>query len=250
MVPTLWLVRHGETAWTRAGRYQGRADPSLTVMGKAEARAAGQILAAHGVRLVISSPLARARQTACLAAPAGVPILIDPRLMELDFGAWEGLTQVEVRHRFPQALRRWKREPAVARPPGGETLAEASARWHDFLADPPWIYSPGGTSAPGPVAVVTHAAIIRLALLAAAGAGLDGFRGMAVPVGSVRRLDGAYPRAQPIEASASASIESISCTPSSAAGPAAIASGISVQPSTTARAPRAIRPRAASASGS
>lgn len=183
MPPRLWLARHGETGWTRTGRYQGRADVRLDALGAATARELGRALAAAGVELVVTSPLARARETARLAAPAGVPVVTDPRLVELDFGAWEGLTEAEAKRRFPAAMRRWKRDPAGARPPGGESLPEALARWRDVLAIPPW---PATAEA---VAVVTHAALIRLAVLDAAGRDLAWYRKVTVPVGSLRRLD-------------------------------------------------------------
>ncbi len=182
MPPELWLARHGETGWTRTGRYQGRADVPLDALGAATARELGRALAAAGVGVVVTSPLARARETARLAAPAGVAVVTDPRLVELDFGAWEGLTEAEAKQRFPVTMRRWKRDPAGARPPGGESLPEALARWRDVLAAPPW---PATAEA---VAVVTHAALIRLAVLDAAGQDLAGYRGVTVPVGSLRRL--------------------------------------------------------------
>ncbi|MGC8477708.1 MAG: histidine phosphatase family protein [Acetobacteraceae bacterium] len=182
MLPAIWLVRHAETGWTRTGRYQGRADVPLDAIGAATARRLKPSLAATGAEWVVTSPLARARETARLAAPDGVAVATDARLVELDFGAWEGLTEPEAKRRFPLAMRRWKRDPAAGRPPGGESLAEALARWRGFLADPPW---PGDAAV---VAVVTHAAIIRLALLDATGSGPARYRGVMVPPGSLRRL--------------------------------------------------------------
>lgn len=182
MRPRICLVRHGETAWTRAGRYQGRTDQPLDPVGAETARRLAPALATAGVALVLTSPLARAHRTALLAAPRGVRVVSDARLIELDFGAWEGLTEADAKARFPTAMRRWKQDPATARPPGGEALGEALARWHDFLANPPW------TTAPISVAVVTHTAIIRLALLDAAGDGLARFRAIKVPPGSLHQL--------------------------------------------------------------
>ncbi len=210
---TLLLVRHGETTWTRTGRIQGRADSPLHPEGAAQIRALAATLLPPdpewpGGRacLLVSSPLRRAVDSArVLRASLGPAIrgarlaAPDPRLAELDFGAWEGLTQPEVKARWPELLRTWKRQPDTVRLPGGETLAEARDRWRDFLANPPWAH-PARTDAaraedaspaiaiPAIAIIVTHAAMIRIALLEAAGAALDGFRAVAVPVASAHRL--------------------------------------------------------------
>jgi len=209
---TLLLVRHGETTWTRIGRIQGRADSPLHPEGAAQIRAlAATLLPPDPERpggracLLVSSPLRRAMDSArVLRASLGPAIrgawlaAPDPRLAELDFGAWEGLTQPEVKARWPELLRTWKRQPDTVRLPGGETLAEARDRWRDFLADPPWAHPPGPEEAPPALAiVVTHAAMIRIALLEAAGAALGGFRAVAVPVASAHRLRLAAGRAYP-----------------------------------------------------
>lgn len=210
---TLLLVRHGETTWTRTGRIQGRADSPLHPEGAAQIRALAATLLPPdpewpGGRacLLVSSPLRRAVDSArVLRASLGPAIrgarlaAPDPRLAELDFGAWEGLTQPEVKARWPELLRTWKRQPDTVRLPGGETLAEARDRWRDFLANPPWAH-PARTDAaraedaspaiaiPAIAIIVTHAAMIRIALLEAAGAALDEFRAVAVPVASAHRL--------------------------------------------------------------
>ena len=210
---TLLLVRHGETTWTRTGRIQGRADSPLHPEGAAQIRALAATLLPPdpewpGGRacLLVSSPLRRAVDSArVLRASLGPAIrgarlaAPDPRLAELDFGAWEGLTQPEVKARWPELLRTWKRQPDTVRLPGGETLAEARDRWRDFLANPPWAHpartdaaraedAPPAIAIPAIAIIVTHAAMIRIALLEAAGAALDGFRAVAVPVASAHRL--------------------------------------------------------------
>ena len=105
--------------------------------------------------------------------------MFDERLIELAYGEWEGLTQAEVKALWPAELRRWKRDVGAARPTGGESLAEMSARLHDFLASlrarTPWR---------GAVALVTHDLIIRMALIAARGEGYDGVRRLIIPLAS------------------------------------------------------------------
>lgn len=135
----IYLLRHGETVWNRAGRFQGQGDAPLTAEGVAQARAMGRRLAQEelaGGRL-ISSPLYRAWQSAVLVAEAlsldPHSIEFEPRLMELGFGDWEGLTREEVK---AHALSEWQARKADVWnhvPPGGESLAELEARAEDWL---------------------------------------------------------------------------------------------------------------------
>ena len=181
-VPLLF-VRHGATAWTRAGRYQGRQDPALSPEGRRDAMSLAERLRGAEIGLVISSPLARARETAPLIAEAtGAPLMVDERLVELAYGEWEGLTQTDVKARWPDLLRRWKREGADTRPPGGESLDELSTRLQEFLTSLRCLAPRSGA-----VALVTHDLVIRMALLAARGEGSSGVRRLIVPTASVHR---------------------------------------------------------------
>ncbi|TGO04191.1 histidine phosphatase family protein [Serinibacter arcticus] len=90
----LVLVRHGETAWSSAGRHTGRSDVPLTADGEAQARATGAALHGREFALVLTSPLGRARRTAELAGYGGSEI--DPDLAEWDYGPVEGLTRTQV----------------------------------------------------------------------------------------------------------------------------------------------------------
>ncbi len=178
----LCFVRHGETEWNLQGRYQGRADPPLCAAGAATARGiAGQVNAdAH--LLLVSSPLQRATATAALVATAcgAATALPDARLGEIDFGAWQGLTQAQVKLRWPRMLRRWKQSPESFRFPDGESLVDAQERLSDFLHHPPW---PLGRA--GAVLAVSHAGMIRLAALIAERRPLAQFRQVAVPSGAL-----------------------------------------------------------------
>jgi len=91
----IWLIRHGETEWSRDGRHTGTTDVPLTTRGEAEADAVRSEIAAVVPGLVLCSPMERARDT---AARAGlVPDDIDPDLCEWDYGLWEGRTTSEIR---------------------------------------------------------------------------------------------------------------------------------------------------------
>jgi broad specificity phosphatase PhoE len=107
-VTTLLLVRHGETDWNRDGRWQGHADTPLNERGREQARELAATL--ERVDAVYASDLARARETAeILADRHGLEVRLDARLRERGFGAWEGLTDAEVRERFADAFERYGR---------------------------------------------------------------------------------------------------------------------------------------------
>ncbi|MFJ4683004.1 histidine phosphatase family protein [Streptomyces sp. NPDC091377] len=95
----LFLVRHGETEWSRSGRHTGRTDVPLTERGRAEARAVVPLIRSHRIGAAFVSPSQRARETAELIG------LQDPRpdadLMEWDYGAYEGITTVEIQRDRP-----------------------------------------------------------------------------------------------------------------------------------------------------
>ena len=95
MSPRLWLVRHGETEWSKVGRHTGRTDLALTSVGEDQAREAATGMSTVAPGLVLCSPLRRARRTAELAGLR--PDDYDDDLMEWDYGAWEGLTTTEIR---------------------------------------------------------------------------------------------------------------------------------------------------------
>jgi broad specificity phosphatase PhoE len=94
--PRLWLVRHGETEWSRLGRHTGRTDVPLTELGRAQAIAVGRALAGKTFEAVWSSPLARALDTARIAG-FGDRVQTTDDLLEWDYGADEGRTTAEIR---------------------------------------------------------------------------------------------------------------------------------------------------------
>ncbi|SFF01148.1 probable phosphoglycerate mutase [Actinacidiphila alni] len=129
---TFVLLRHGETALTGEKRFSGSggSDPSLSAAGREQAARAAAALADRPdpVHAVVSSPLARCRETAQAAADRlGMPVHLDEGLRETDFGVWDGLTFAEVRDRQPAALDAWLGSPDVP-PPGGESFTEVAAR--------------------------------------------------------------------------------------------------------------------------
>ncbi len=183
----LILLRHGLTSWNLAGRYQGHTDVPLCAAGLAEAHEAGAALRLARATLRLPSPLQRARATAevisrCLGS---VPCHLDERLIELGFGEWEGLTQAEIKQRWPALLRAWKSDPQSVYFPGGEGLVDGLRRLEDFLRFPPW----AGTADPRCVIAVTHAGLIRLARLCADGLPLAQYRKVSLQGGTAHEFD-------------------------------------------------------------
>jgi len=130
----LILIRHGETIWNAERRYQGVSDVPLSARGALQAQRLAARLARESIGFIYSSDLERAWQTAArIAAEQGVPVRAEPRLREMDFGEWEGLTYAEIQERQPQALARWERDPSGVAPPGGEHLMHLAARVQAML---------------------------------------------------------------------------------------------------------------------
>jgi len=125
----LLLARHGQSVWNEVRRFQGRLDPELSALGRAQARALGGALAPFRVRAAYVSPLRRARETAEIALRgAGVPLVAIDELRELSLGEWEGRTIDEIRSRDGDPYRAWVRAPLDCPPPGGEPLSEVCER--------------------------------------------------------------------------------------------------------------------------
>jgi probable phosphoglycerate mutase len=123
----MWLVRHGETEWAKLGRHTGRTDIPLTALGREQASAVARRLAGHEFDSVISSPLARAMDTARLAG-FGDRVTTTDDLLEWDYGRDEGLTTPEIRRDRP-GWTVWADGPA-----GGETIEAVGARVDRVIA--------------------------------------------------------------------------------------------------------------------
>lgn len=130
----LLCVRHGETAWNAAGRFQGHTDVPLSPYGKRQAEALARVLGRESVHAVYASDLRRTRETAAiLAQPLGLPVQHAAQWREISFGAWEGLTMDEIQQRAGQAFTDWRANPMHLAPPGGETLAQVTERLQSAL---------------------------------------------------------------------------------------------------------------------
>lgn len=119
--PQIWLVRHGETEWSRTGQHTGRTDVPLTPAGRLQAEALGRQLRGRSFALVLTSPLGRARETCRLAGYGSIAQVMDD-LREWDYGIYEGRTTAAIRTVEPNwAI--WT-HPV----PEGESLDQVGAR--------------------------------------------------------------------------------------------------------------------------
>jgi probable phosphoglycerate mutase len=178
---TLYLVRHGQTALSRANTFCGATDAPLTDAGRAMAEALGARYGAVAWRGIYASPLQRARDTAApVAARAGLPVAIDADLREIAYGAWEGREESEVAASDPEAFRAWAQNPGHVAPPGGETGFQIAARAMAALERIRARHDGGN------VLVVSHKATLRVLLCALLGIDVNLFRArVAKPVASV-----------------------------------------------------------------
>jgi len=123
----LWLVRHGETEWSRSGAHTGRTDLPLTEEGRANARALGRLLAGRRFGFGLTSPLLRAHET-CWLAGYGDVAQVEPNLQEWDYGDYEGRSTPEIRAESPG----WSLWTSGV--PNGETIQQVAARAESVLA--------------------------------------------------------------------------------------------------------------------
>ena len=159
--PTIYYIRHGETAWNAEGRLQGAQDTSLNHLGRKQAAHAGGILADLFARdgrseqalAYVASPLGRARSTmelvrGALRLPPG-DYSIDDRLREIGYGDWEGSTLAQMQARDPEVFARRQVDKWTVSPPGGETYASVQIRvrdWYDQVLVDTVAVAHGGTA--------------------------------------------------------------------------------------------------------
>jgi broad specificity phosphatase PhoE len=132
---TLVLTRHGLTDRSTPEQHLGqRIDVSINEAGRRQAEALARRLAPVAFDRAVTSPLFRARETAAIVA-RGVEVEADPRLREMDYGAWEGRTYEQIREADGAYREAWERDPDTLPCPGGESANDVAARVRGFLGD-------------------------------------------------------------------------------------------------------------------
>jgi broad specificity phosphatase PhoE len=175
----VWIVRHGETEWSKSGKHTGRTDIPLSEAGRAITTKLRPVLANHRFARVFSSPLVRARTT-CELAGLGAAMELRDDLMEWDYGAYEGRTTPEIRADSPS----WSLWTDGA--PGGESPMQVGARADRVIGEL--------RSIEGDVAVFAHGHLLRV--LAARWIGLEPAAGRLFVLGTATISRMGYERDQ------------------------------------------------------
>lgn len=173
MKPELWLIRHGQTAWSLSGAHTGTTDLPLTEAGEESARKLAGKLAGHSFATVLTSPMQRARRT-CELAGLGGQAQIEPNLMEWNYGDYEGRTTEEIRHDRPD----WSlfRDGV----PNGETVGQVGVRAQAVIDR--------AIQADGDVALFAHGHILRILTAVWLGLQPDAARLFALGTASISTL--------------------------------------------------------------
>lgn len=160
----VFLIRHGVTEWNTNRVFRGRADIPLSDVGVAQARSLAARLASESLDAVYTSPLARAVRTAeILAADHGLQPTVAEGLIDISYGEWEGKAEATVQAEYPEYLAAWQRDPRLVRPPGGESLAQASLRAVEVVRE---LCAARPT---GRLLLVSHRVVCKMLLCAALG---------------------------------------------------------------------------------
>ena len=172
---TILLTRHGHTELSEPDRYLGQRVPaSLSERGRRDARALADRLKSVPVDRIISSPLDRAHETAqIIASGRSIEVETDQRLIEFDYGAWEGMAVPEVEERLPAEFALYDANPAIYHVGGGENGQQAAQRvvaLIDYLLD--WWTGSGDRTC----VLVGHSSINRVLLAAITGVPLPDYR--------------------------------------------------------------------------
>jgi len=168
---TLYLIRHGETAWNADGRFQGQQDIPLNATGREQAAGVARALEKHHFDALYTSDLVRASETAeVIGARLHLTPVPDARLRENFFGDWEGHDMPEIGERWPETLAAWRADIANTRPPNGDTLQELQARVASFFVEIVTRH-PDAT-----VAIVAHGGSLRAIIAEVLAADMSIFR--------------------------------------------------------------------------
>ena len=164
------LVRHGETDWNTQQVFRGRIDVSLNKVGLSQAEAVGASLQDSAIDALYSSPLNRALETAhMLTKGRNIEVEREESFIDIDFGAWQGLSHQKAKERYDDLYKTWLRAPHRVTFPGGESLDEVKFRSKKALAK---IVenNPGRT-----VAIVSHRVVNKVLLCSIVGLDLTHF---------------------------------------------------------------------------
>jgi 2,3-bisphosphoglycerate-dependent phosphoglycerate mutase len=178
MPARLLLVRHGQTSWNCDGRFMGQMDIPMDDTGERQAEAVARRLRLERPEAIYTSDLSRALNTAQAireaigesVSPAQLPrLIVEPRLREMHFGEWQGMTYTEIKTSQPETLAEWETDLVHIAPPGGESFAQTTERIKAVL-DEIKTDHPDGTTL-----LVAHGGALQSLICLALGISIDRF---------------------------------------------------------------------------
>lgn len=184
----VYLLRHPQTTWNAAERYQGRLESQLSAEGREQSGAVARAFSDSSLDVVYSSPLQRAEYMAReIARAADAPLCVDQRVTEIAQGPWEGLYLRQIRARYPELYEEWYARPDRVHFPGGESLQDVRNRAMSFMSTI-WARHPEGH-----VAVVSHSVVIQVVVAGALALDLRHLHHIRISNGGVTTICGTEP---------------------------------------------------------
>ena len=170
-----FFIRHGQINSNLNKVYSGRSDEPLNAQGLEQAYQAAELIKSKGIDRVIASPLVRTGQTAnIIASENGLEMTSDPAFNEMKFGVWEGNSESSIQQQYPLEWRLWNTSPHLLKLTGRETLQQLQRRVVERM------HSISLAEKAKNILVVTHVAVIRVALLYAQQRSLSEYKSVAV----------------------------------------------------------------------
>jgi len=184
LITSIVFVRHGHTRQTEQGKLYSDQAALLTEKGRTQAEAVAGWLPAEASQILLSSTAERVTETAKIVSAAlSLPIKLVPGLDEQSVGEWEGRTYLEIKKENPEQYKNWCEDPIRNRAPAGESIVDVYERVKSDIAK--LIAEHKGQK----IVLVTHAGVIRSAIVEALGMPIDNFWRISVPTGSASKID-------------------------------------------------------------
>lgn len=184
LITSIIFLRHGHTRETEAGKLYTDPSAMLTEQGVEQSKKAADWLKQREINLLLCSPATRVLATAeILSQELNLTPQTVADLNEQFVGDWEGRTYLDIKKNDPDIYQDWCSDPIRKRPPNGESIEDVYNRVRTDLHD--IILKHAGKN----LVLVTHAGVIRSALIEALGMPLDNFWRLSIPTGSISRVD-------------------------------------------------------------
>ncbi len=184
LITSVIFVRHGHTQQTEQGKLYCDMNATLSERGEKQAAEAAQWLKKESPAILLSSAAVRVRSTAeIIGKELGLETQVLPELNEQNVGEWEGRTYLEIKKEHPDMYKKWCADPVRNAAPGGESIEELAERVDIDLHKV--ITEHQGKK----LFLVTHAGVIRTAIVKALGMPIDNFWRVSIPTGSISRID-------------------------------------------------------------